>query len=105
MDETANTPPAHRHYVAWLKHHLADAGITTQVQFHSIPLSDLNDSNGIYKAATAALACIERIPGDYDVSLFLSPGTPVMAFTWALAALRFRGQQMRWLDGIIDSMA
>ena len=51
VDETANTPPAHRHYVAWLKHHLADAGITTQVQFHSIPLSDLNDSNGIYKAA------------------------------------------------------
>lgn len=89
VDETANTPPAHRHYVAWLKHHLADAGITTQVQFHSIPLSDLNDSNGIYKAATAALGCIERIPGDYDVSLFLSPGTPVMAFTWALAALRF----------------
>ena len=89
VDETANTPSAHRHYVAWLKRNLSNACIQTQVQFHSIPLSDLNDSNGIYKAATAALGCIERIPGDFDVSLFLSPGTPVMAFTWALAALRF----------------
>ena len=89
VDETANTAPAHRHYVSWLKIHLADAGITTQVQFHPVPLADLNDSDGIYKAATSALGCIARIPGEFDVSLFLSPGTPVMAFTWALAALRF----------------
>lgn len=89
VDETANTAPAHRHYVSWLKRHLTEAGIETQVQFHPVPLADLNDSDGIYKAATAALDCIAQIPGDFDVSLFLSPGTPVMAFTWALAALRF----------------
>ena len=89
VDETANTAPAHTYFISWLKSRLADAKIPTQVEFHPIPLKDLNDSDGIYKAATAALGCIERIPGDFDVSLFISPGTPVMAFTWALAALRF----------------
>lgn len=89
VEETANTAPAHRHFVSWLKARLADAQIHTQVEFHPIPLKDLNDTDGIYKAATAALGCIEKLPGDFDVSLFLSPGTPVMAFTWALAALRF----------------
>ena len=89
VDETANTAPAHRHFVSWLKSHLADANIQTRVEFHPVPLADLNDTDGIYKSATAALDCIANLPGDFDVSLFLSPGTPVMAFTWALAALRF----------------
>ena len=47
-------------------------------------LRELNDTEGIYLAAVNAL---QETSLEDEVTFFLSPGTPVMAFSWALALL------------------
>lgn len=47
-------------------------------------LRELNDTEGIYSAAVNAL---QETSVEDEVTFFLSPGTPVMAFSWALALL------------------
>lgn len=85
----ANTDLAHRHYIGWLQSNLKELGISTQIVFQRIMLCRLNDTEGIYEAANKAMSVIESQCPDAMVSLFLSPGTPVMAFVWALAALNY----------------
>ncbi len=50
-------------------------------------LRELNDTEGIYACAMRALHWVAQEAGDKLVTLYLSPGTPVMAFVWAFAAL------------------
>ncbi len=85
----ANTTLAHEFYLKWLKARIAELGITIEIVFSQVNLKKLNDTEGIYEAANRALAVVNRTFPDSIVSLFISPGTPVMAFTWALAALNF----------------
>ena len=47
----------------------------------------LNDAKGIYEAAIQALDIVAAEPGEKRLAFYLSPGTPVMAFTWAFVAL------------------
>ena len=58
------------------------------VRFQPVYLRHLNDTEGIYEAAIASLHAVSLKEGDKLVTLNLSPGTPVMAFVWAFAALR-----------------
>ena len=85
----SNTRQAHSHYCEWLKAALHKNGIGTQVAFRPIHLKELNDTEGIYEAATTALSDVSAESENVAVSLFISPGTPVMAFVWAFAALNF----------------
>lgn len=85
----ANTAVAHEHFETWLKQKAASAGNTARITFRSEKLRELNDTEGIYASAMRALNSVARLPGQKLVSLFLSPGTPVMSFVWALAALRY----------------
>ena len=59
-------------------------GITIKECF----LQELNDTSGIYFSAVGALQqAIDN--GAKSITAYLSPGTPVMAFSWALALLAF----------------
>ncbi|MDD7984708.1 DUF1887 family CARF protein [Lentisphaera marina] len=89
VNSNCNTPAAHEHFKNWVEEKLAEAGKHTKVHFHPIALKELNDTERIYEAATRALNAVAKSAGDKQVSLYLSPGTPVMAFVWAFAALRY----------------
>lgn len=89
IDLFANTGNAHQHFNEWLKKQLRDAGKKVDMLFHSVGLMHLNDTEGIYEAATQSLNAVAASEGEKLVTLYLSPGTPVMAFVWAFAALRY----------------
>jgi len=84
----SNTAEAHNHFNQWLEKQLRDAGKKAEVCFRSVSLKHLNDTEGIYEAATQSLNAVAALEGEKLVTLYLSPGTPVMAFVWAFAALR-----------------
>tara|TARA_R110001599_G_scaffold353251_1_gene591256 strand:- start:15278 stop:17020 length:1743 start_codon:yes stop_codon:yes gene_type:complete len=88
IDVFSNTEDAHHHFNEWLNKQLSLAGKKVGVDFHSVGLAHLNDTEGIYEAATQSLNAIAASDGEKLVTLYLSPGTPVMAFVWAFAALR-----------------
>ena len=85
----SNTRQAHKSYCEWLRRELLSRGIGTSLAFRPIHLKALNDTEGIYEAATTALSDAAAEADDVAVSLFVSPGTPVMAFVWAFASLLF----------------
>ena len=88
VDLFSNTGDAHNHFHQWLKRQLREAGKNVDVRFHPVGLTHLNDTEGIYEAATQSLNAVASLEGEKLVTLYLSPGTPVMAFVWAFAALR-----------------
>ena len=88
LDLFSNTAEAHNHFNQWLEKQLRDAGKKVDVSFHPVGLKHLNDTEGIYEAATQSLNTVAALEGEKLVTLYLSPGTPVMAFVWAFAALR-----------------
>jgi hypothetical protein len=88
LDLFSNTAEAHNHFNQWLEKQLRDAGKKVDLSFHPVGLKHLNDTEGIYEAATQSLNTVAALEGEKLVTLYLSPGTPVMAFVWAFAALR-----------------
>ena len=88
LDMFSNTEEAHKHFIDWLRKQLHDAGNKVSVRFNPVVLKHLNDTEGIYEAATQSLNIVSSEECEKLVTLYLSPGTPVMAFVWAFAALR-----------------
>lgn len=84
----SNTEDAHHHFIEWLKKQLWGVGKKLNIRFTPVRLTRLNDTEGIYEAATQSLNAVAASEGEKLVTLYLSPGTPVMAFVWAFAALR-----------------
>lgn len=84
----ANTSAANTHFARWLQGRVDAAGASTAIWFMSETLRDLNDTEGIYACAMRALDFAAKAEGEKLITLYLSPGTPVMAFVWSLAALR-----------------
>lgn len=95
LDVFSNTVEAHNHFNEWLKKQLRVAGNKVDVRFHPVRLTQLNDTEGIYEAATQSLTKVAESEGEKLVTLYLSPGTPVMAFVWAFAALRYPSLKKR----------
>lgn len=89
VDRFANTKQAHKWFCEWIRNELHTFSPATELVFRPIHLKDLNDTEGIYEAAVGELEAIGSSREESEVSLFLSPGTPVMAFVWAFAALNF----------------
>ncbi len=87
VSDYSNTKEAHSYYIKWLESKCNEFTIKTTIQFKEASLKHLNDTQGIYEAAMECLKAID-LNEDTFVSLFLSPGTSVMAFVWALAALQ-----------------
>lgn len=89
VSKFANTAVAHEYFEAWLKKKAAALGCDASIRLKNERLRRLNDTEGIYAGAMRALDEVERESGEKLVTLYLSPGTPVMAFVWALAALSY----------------
>ena len=87
VDVFANTPEAHQIYKSWLKRELRRLNLVVNVRLCVKNLKHLNDARGIYDAAIDALNIVSSQTEDRQVTLYLSPGTPVMAFTWAFVSL------------------
>lgn len=87
------TPPPRTHFARWLEERVHAAGTNTKVCFKSEKLRELNDTEGIYACAMDALDFAAKADGEKLVTLYLSPGTPVMAFVWALAATAASGPE------------
>ena len=101
----ANTSVAHEHFEAWLKKKAAALGCNARIRLNSEKLYQLNDTEGIYASAMRALDGVEQEPGEKLVTLYLSPGTPVMAFVWALAALSYPELKKRLIASSIIGKA
>ncbi len=101
----ANTTVAHEHFETWLKKKAAAMGCGASISLKSEKLRQLNDTEGIYAGAMRALDGVERKPGEKFVTLYLSPGTPVMAFVWALAALSYPELKKRLMASSIIGKA
>jgi len=88
INSYSNTDIAHNNFINLIKYELKNNNKNTDVSFHSVELSHLNDTEGIYDIAVQALDIVASWDVDKEVFFYLSPGTPVMAFVWAFAALR-----------------
>lgn len=84
VDVLANTPNGHQFYIDWLSGELNKRNVNVEISMQECFLKELNDTEGIYFSAVNALKETEETD---EVTFFLSPGTPVMAFSWALALL------------------
>ena len=82
VDAVCNTETGHAVFSGYIK----NAGLPVRVQFVPQVLSHLNDAHAIDKAAREALRLALEDQADKDITCFLSPGTPVMAYTWAIVS-------------------
>ncbi len=88
VDALANTQTGHNFYQKWLRNQLAMLNIEVSIIIKECFLQELNDTSGIYFSAVGALQqAMDN--GALSITAYLSPGTPVMAFSWALALLAF----------------
>jgi hypothetical protein len=86
VDMVSNTITGHTLFAEWLKKEISSAGKTCNIQIIPHELKRLNDTRGIYKGATSALKMALSDINEKTITTFISPGTPVMAYTWALIA-------------------
>jgi Domain of unknown function (DUF1887) len=86
VDAAANTEAGHEIFLQWLNGRLDALDLQISIQVLPQRLKRLNDASGIYSAATAAVRVALEEPDDKRVTTYVSPGTPVMAYTWALIA-------------------
>ena len=84
VDALSNTETGHELFRVWLEDQLSTLGVNVEIQVLPQNLKRLNDASGIYDAATTAMRVALNDPADKQVTAHLSPGTPVMAYTWAL---------------------
>jgi len=86
VDLVCNTHAGHDLFGQWLQGRLLNLGINVTIQITPQKLKKLNDAVGIYQAATAAVETVLRDESEKYLTTHISPGTPVMAYTWALIA-------------------
>ena len=86
MDAVSNTETGHELISDWLQNQLAAVGVQTTIRVIPRALEQLNDASGIYNAAASAVKVVLQDPAEKQVTTYVSPGTPVMAYTWALIA-------------------
>ena len=83
----SNTDSAHTTFAKWLNTQIESESLNVNFNLYKIKLKKLNDTDGIYKAVSKVLDTISSKNEIEDITFFLSPGTPVMAFVWALTSL------------------
>ncbi len=99
MKKYSNTTIAHNIYAQWLLSKISNKNVN--ITFNPVELEFLNDSNGIYSIVCKIMDIISNISGKKEVHLFLSPGTPVMAFVWALAAIKYKNLQIKLISSSV----
>lgn len=86
VDLLSNTESGHVLFTNWLKTELAASGIPCNIQVVPWALRHLNDAQAIFDAAASALKLALDDASEKTITTYVSPGTPVMAYTWALIA-------------------
>jgi len=86
LDAVSNTEAGHTLFVDWLKTELQNNGVSCNIQLLPRELSRLNDAQSIFAAAAFALKLALDDASEKTITTYVSPGTPVMAYTWALLA-------------------
>ncbi len=87
VDLFANTVAAHQLFKKWLRAQLDQLGLSVEVKLCIKELGSLNDSKGIYEAASRALDIVSEDQIEKELTFYLSPGTPVMAFMWEFVSM------------------
>lgn len=87
VDALANTPKGHQLFREWLHAQIKARGLGVAIRVVERELASLCDAKGTYAAASEALDVVLGVDGDKEIAVYLSPGTPVMAFTWAFVSL------------------
>jgi hypothetical protein len=86
VDALSNTESGHVLFTDWLKTELAAGGIPCNIQVVPRELRHLNDAQAIFDAAASAVTLALDDASEKTITTYVSPGTPVMAYTWALIA-------------------
>lgn len=90
VNRWCNTNCAHKNFELWLKDELSASNISTEIIICNVEsLRHLNDSENIYIAENKVIQNAVKTDPDASFTFYLSPGTPVMAFNWALSSMRF----------------
>ncbi len=82
VDAVCNTEGAHKIFLDYLN----SASLPVRIRLEPQKLEYLNDAQGIDRAAQLALQLAFQDEDEKDITCFLSPGTPVMAYTWAMVS-------------------
>ena len=82
VDALCNTETAHALFLRYLQ----SANLPVKIRLVPRELSHLNDAKGIDDAARQALRLALADETEKDITCFLSPGTPVMAYTWGMVS-------------------
>jgi len=86
VDAASNTAAGHTIFADWLRGQLTNLGIVVNIRLVPQELRKLNDAMGIIAASSAAVKIALEDPDEKQLTTYVSPGTPVMAYTWALIA-------------------
>jgi hypothetical protein len=86
VDSVSNTESGHEFFEGWLRDRMKALGVDVSIRVVPKALAHLNDAAGIYEAAASAVGAALADPTEKRVTSYVSPGTPVMAYTWALIA-------------------
>lgn len=86
LEVIKNSAEAHEIFIDWVQRSLIGAGIDVRVHLLPQALAHLNDATGVHAAASSAVRHALADPGSPQLTAYVSPGTPVMAYTWALIA-------------------
>jgi hypothetical protein len=100
VDAVSNTATGHTLFIDWLKVELSAARISCNIQIIPKELKKLNDAQGIFIAAASAVKLALSDVSEKSLTSYVSPGTPVMAYTWALIA---RAHPQHKIDVIASS--
>ena len=97
IDSFSNTEESHEYFYQWLEEQLKHANKNTRIHFKQVNLQHLNDIEGIYEADILALDTVSAKKGEKLVTLYLSPGTSLMASAWSFAALKYPDLKKRMI--------
>ena len=99
VQKYSNTQLAHNVYAQWLLDKIPNKNIN--ITFNPVVLDRLNDSDGIYTIVDKVMGIVKSITGEKEIHLFLSPGTPVMAFIWALSAIKYQDMDIKLISSSV----
>lgn len=98
LQRLSNTSALCNYYSRYLQNFLNDIHDGIRLVSHYISLADLNEVEGMYHAVINIMEQISRKKEERVITFNISSGTPVMAFVWAFASLRYPHENIRLIS-------
>ncbi|HOD20424.1 MAG TPA: DUF1887 family CARF protein [Candidatus Fermentibacter daniensis] len=86
VDDVSNTETGQGLFMDWLQSKLDACGVICNIVVIPKELKHLNDAQAIFDAAASAVKLTLEDDCEKTITTYISPGTPIMAYTWALIA-------------------